>query len=61
MTQTIRRNTGMGTSIMQKTGFDNERYIQKHTIAIIDRAKRFDNKLCLEFADDPLCDRSCRR
>jgi uncharacterized protein (UPF0371 family) len=41
---------------MQKTGFDNEKYIQEQTTSIIDRVKRFDNKLYLEFGGKLLYD-----
>ncbi|MFA5857865.1 MAG: DUF1846 domain-containing protein [Elusimicrobiota bacterium] len=34
---------------MRKTGFDNEKYLNEQTAAIMERAKRFDNKLYLEF------------
>jgi len=34
---------------MVKTGFDNEKYLAEQTAAIIDRVKKFDNKLYLEF------------
>jgi uncharacterized protein (UPF0371 family) len=34
---------------MTKTGFDNEKYLAEQTAAIIDRVKKFDNKLYLEF------------
>jgi len=33
----------------QKTGFDNEKYLTEQTTAILDRVKKFDNKLYLEF------------
>jgi uncharacterized protein (UPF0371 family) len=33
----------------KKTGFDNEKYLKEQTQAIIDRVKKFDNKLYLEF------------
>src|SRR4030042_402782 len=33
----------------QKTGFDNEKYLKEQTQAILDRVKKFDNKLYLEF------------
>lgn len=35
--------------MIQKIGFDNERYIKEQTSAILERVKRFDNKLYLEF------------
>jgi len=34
---------------MKKIGFDNERYLKEQSAAILDRVKRFDNKLYLEF------------
>ncbi len=34
---------------MSKVGFDNEKYLKEQTQAIIDRVKKFDNKLYLEF------------
>ncbi len=34
---------------MEKTGFDNEKYLAEQTAAIFDRVKKFDNKLYLEF------------
>ncbi len=33
----------------QKTGFDNEQYLREQTVEILERVKRFDNKLYLEF------------
>lgn len=33
----------------RKSGFDNEKYLKEQTTAILDRVKRFDNKLYLEF------------
>jgi uncharacterized protein (UPF0371 family) len=35
--------------MIHKTGFDNERYIREQTVEILERVKRFDNKLYLEF------------
>ena len=32
-----------------KIGFENERYLQEQTVEILERVKRFDNKLYLEF------------
>ncbi|MCK5196948.1 MAG: DUF1846 family protein, partial [Spirochaetales bacterium] len=32
----------------QKTGFDNEKYLEEQTAAILERVSRFDNKLYLE-------------
>lgn len=37
-------------------GFDNERYLQEQTAAILDRVHRFDNKLYLEFGGKLLFD-----
>lgn len=34
---------------MIKTGFDNEKYLKEQTAAIVNRVKKFDNKLYLEF------------
>lgn len=33
----------------KKLGFDNDKYLKEQTAAILDRVKRFDNKLYLEF------------
>jgi uncharacterized protein (UPF0371 family) len=35
--------------MMKKPGFDNEKYLKEQTQAILDRVKKFDNKLYLEF------------
>ena len=35
--------------MIQKTGFDNERYLKEQTAAILDRVAKFGNKLYLEF------------
>ena len=32
-----------------KMGFDNDKYLQEQTAAILERVKKFDNKLYLEF------------
>ncbi|MBN1913095.1 MAG: DUF1846 domain-containing protein [Candidatus Omnitrophica bacterium] len=34
---------------MTKVGFDNEKYLKEQTLAILDRVKKFNNKLYLEF------------
>jgi uncharacterized protein (UPF0371 family) len=34
---------------MIQPGFDNEKYLKEQTSAIVDRVKKFDNKLYLEF------------
>lgn len=34
---------------MKRIGFDNEKYLKEQTAAILDRVKKFDNKLYLEF------------
>ena len=40
----------------QSTGFDNEKYLKEQTAAILDRVKKFDNKLYLEFGGKLLFD-----
>jgi len=42
--------------MIQKTGFDNEKYIREQTTEILERARRFDNKLYLEFGGKLLYD-----
>jgi uncharacterized protein (UPF0371 family) len=32
-----------------KTGFDNEKYLEQQSAAILERVKKYDNKLYLEF------------
>jgi uncharacterized protein (UPF0371 family) len=41
---------------MKKIGFDNEKYLNEQTSAILDRVKKFDNKLYLEFGGKLLYD-----
>ena len=41
---------------MEKIGFNNEKYLNEQTTAILDRVKRFDNKLYLEFGGKLLYD-----
>ena len=41
---------------MKKIGFDNEKYLKEQTTAILDRVKRFGNKLYLEFGGKLLYD-----
>lgn len=41
---------------MSKVGFDNDKYLQEQTEAILERVKRFDNKLYLEFGGKILFD-----
>ena len=41
---------------MKRIGFDNEKYLSEQTTAILDRVKRFDNKLYLEFGGKLLYD-----
>ncbi|MFA5410431.1 MAG: DUF1846 domain-containing protein [Candidatus Omnitrophota bacterium] len=41
---------------MKQTGFDNEKYLKEQTAAILDRVKRFGNKLYLEFGGKLLFD-----
>jgi uncharacterized protein (UPF0371 family) len=35
--------------MVKKNGFDNEKYLREQTAAIVERVKKFDNKLYLEF------------
>lgn len=42
--------------MLKKMGFDNERYLREQTSAILERVKRFDNKLYLEFGGKLLFD-----
>jgi uncharacterized protein (UPF0371 family) len=42
--------------MIQKAGFDNEKYLQEQTSEILERVKRFDNKLYLEFGGKLLYD-----
>ncbi len=42
--------------MLQKTGFDNDLYLREQTDAIVDRIKKFDNKLYLEFGGKLLFD-----
>jgi uncharacterized protein (UPF0371 family) len=42
--------------MIQKTGFDNEKYIQEQTTEILKRVDRFNNKLYLEFGGKLLYD-----
>jgi len=39
-----------------RTGFDNEKYLREQSAAILDRVRRFDNKLYLEFGGKLLFD-----
>ena len=39
-----------------KTAFDNEKYIKEQTAEILERVKKFDNKLYLEFGGKLLFD-----
>lgn len=41
---------------MKKIGFDNEKYLKEQSAAILDRVKKFDNKLYLEFGGKLLFD-----
>ncbi len=41
---------------IDKQGFDNEKYLQEQSAAILERAKRYDNKLYLEFGGKLLYD-----
>ena len=44
------------TSIQNKIGFDNEKYLREQTAEILERVERFDNKLYLEFGGKLLFD-----
>lgn len=46
---------------MKKTGFDNEKYLVEQTQAILERVKKFDNKLYLEFGGKIMCDHHASR
>lgn len=46
----------MEEQVMAKIGFDNERYLREQTSAILERVKRFNNKLYLEFGGKLLFD-----
>ncbi len=46
----------MGTTLVQKTAFDNEEYLNEQTKAILERVGQFDNKLYLEFGGKLLFD-----
>jgi len=46
----------MMIEISQKTGFDNERYLAEQSQAILERVKKFNNKLYLEFGGKLLYD-----
>jgi uncharacterized protein (UPF0371 family) len=45
-----------GFNMINKTGFDNEKYLKEQTQAILERVKKFDNKLYLEFGGKLLFD-----
>jgi len=45
----------------QKAGFDNQRYLQEQSKAILDRLKTYDNKLYLEFGGKLLFDQHAAR
>ncbi|MFA5688091.1 MAG: DUF1846 domain-containing protein [Kiritimatiellales bacterium] len=46
---------------MDKTGFDNERYLDEQSRYIIERAEQFENKLYLEFGGKLVCDHHAAR
>jgi len=46
----------MKNTIKEKTGFDNEKYLAEQSFEIMNRMKRFDNKLYLEFGGKIICD-----
>ncbi|MFH1771650.1 MAG: DUF1846 domain-containing protein [Candidatus Omnitrophota bacterium] len=47
---------GQGSCIDKKIGFDNEKYLKEQTQAILERVKKFNNKLYLEFGGKLLFD-----
>jgi uncharacterized protein (UPF0371 family) len=53
--QILRKKAGEGRMI-QRIGFDNEKYLQEQTGEILERVKRFGNKLYLEFGGKLLYD-----
>jgi len=46
----------IGSSMHKTIGFDNDKYLQQQTAAILDRVRRFDDKLYLEFGGKLLFD-----
>ena len=42
--------------MVKRVGFDNEKYLKQQTEAILERVKKFDNKLYLEFGGKLLFD-----
>jgi uncharacterized protein (UPF0371 family) len=46
----------MGKCMAQKIGFDNNKYLQEQTAAILERVEKFNNKLYLEFGGKLLFD-----
>ncbi len=46
----------LGDSMTNKQGFDNEKYLEEQTKAILERVEKFDNKLYLEFGGKLLFD-----
>jgi len=53
------RTLGKGKGIMaqgKKVGFDNEKYLKQQTDAILERVKKFDSKLYLEFGGKMIFD-----
>jgi len=51
----------MMLEMRQKTGFDNERYLAEQTAAILERVKKFHNRLYLEFGGKLLYDHHAAR
>ena len=43
-------------NVMPKVGFDNEKYLSEQSIEILQRTKKFNNKLYLEFGGKIICD-----
>ena len=51
-----RKKSSKSSSSINRTGFDNEKYLKEQTTAILERVKKFNNKLYLEFGGKLLFD-----
>jgi len=52
----MQKRQGMKKNIIGKIGFDNQTYLKEQTAAILQRVKKFNNKLYLEFGGKLLYD-----
>src|SRR5512135_128518 len=43
------KQSSSASASQARAGFDNDKYLREQTAAIVDRVKKFDNKLYLEF------------